>query len=92
MKLNENFRRIYQDRAQELAKRLNIKLFDECSAKDNYNIEEIFNKLYKGKKYNLKKIDIYAFQKDKIKEKFKNLQLTDKKSDNKDAKNMSSCC
>ena len=47
--LNENFRRISIERALEFAMKYNIKYFAECSAKDNTNIDRVFNKLYKGK-------------------------------------------
>jgi hypothetical protein len=49
VQLNENFRRVSKERAKDFANKYNIQNYDECSAKDNTNIHEIFNKLYKGR-------------------------------------------
>lgn len=91
VQLNENFRRISLERAGEFAKKFEIKHYDECSAKDNYNIENIFSKLYKGNNnaWLCPKKDIYTVQKDKLEEKTNDYQkvIDSKKQDPK-----TQCC
>lgn len=89
IQLNENFRRISKERASEFAKKLNIKHFDECSAKDNFNIAATFDRLYKGKIncFNVK--DVYIVQKDKLEE--KTIEKT-KFLDSKKPNPKSQCC
>ena len=90
MFLNENFRRVTKDRAREFANKYNLVYFDECSAKENSNISEIFGKLYKSNINKLKYIiDIYEVKKDKLVEK---TNETLKFLDSKKADPKSQCC